>query len=67
MSKTTYKVYIPFEYDGDEEAPLTGKPIKSGIEAIDAVRDELDEIPSNEFVIVCEVYKDGVLTETIRA
>jgi len=62
MSKLTFKVSIEFEYDSEEGAPLTGKPITHPDHAIDAVRDELEAMSPHEFIIKCAVHdKDGHL------
>ena len=53
MSKT-YVATITFIYYGDEGAPLTGKPINNIDDAIQAVRDELEEFSPYEFNIECE-------------
>jgi hypothetical protein len=64
MSKT-YTVSITFEYDGDEGAPLTGKPINHADDAIQAVRDELEAQSPYDFIIDCKVYEDGELSHGI--
>jgi len=66
MSKETYEVTIRFEYDSEEGAPLTGKPIKHADDAIEAVRDELEAMSPHEFIIDCKVYVDGEFSHTIQ-
>ena len=62
MSKQTFKCTIEFVYDSEEGAPFTGKPITHPDHAIDAVRDELEEMSPHEFLIKCEVHdKDGFI------
>jgi hypothetical protein len=58
MSKQTFKVSIEFEYDSEEGAPLTGKPITHPDHAIEAVRDELEAMSPHEFIIKCEVHDE---------
>jgi hypothetical protein len=65
MSKT-YKVTIEFEYDGEEGAPLTGKPINHPDDAIQAVRDELEAMSPNEFIIEATEYVDGELNYSVK-
>ena len=57
MSKITYKCVIEFEYDSEEGAPLTGNPLNHPDEAIQAVRDELENGVS-QLVIKCEVHDE---------
>jgi hypothetical protein len=52
MSKR-YEATITFLYWADEPAPLTGKPINNCDDAIQAVRDELEEFSPYEFNIEC--------------
>lgn len=65
INEKTYKVSIEFEYDSDEGAPLTGKPINHADDAIDAVRDELRELSANEFLIKCDVWDKEGYSHTI--
>ena len=66
MSKKTYKVTIEFEYDSEEGAPLTGKPINNGDDAIEAVRDELEAMSPHEFVIEAKVFEDGEFSHSVQ-
>ena len=66
MSKETYEVTIKFEYDSEEGAPLTGKPIKTADDAIEAVRDELETMSPHEFIIDCKVFVDGEHSHSIQ-
>lgn len=66
MAKKTYTLSITFEYDGDEGAPLTGKPIKNADDAIDAVRDELYLQSPFEFIIDCKVFEDAEYSHSIQ-
>lgn len=66
MAKKTYTVSITFEYDGDEGAPLTGKPINNADDAIEAVRDELEAMSPYEFTIDCKEFIDGEYSHTIQ-
>lgn len=58
MSKLIFKCVIEFEYDSEEGAPLTGKPLNHPDDAIQAVRDELEQMSASEFVIKCEVHDE---------
>ena len=66
MSKETYEVTIKFEYDSEDGAPLTGKPITHADQAIEAVRDELELISPHEFSIECKVFVDGEHSHSIQ-
>ena len=66
MSKETYEVTIKFEYDSEEGAPLTGKPITHPDHAIDAVRDELEAMSPHEFIMECKVFVDGEYSHSIQ-
>jgi hypothetical protein len=66
MSKKTYTATITFEYEAEEGAPLTGKPITHPDHAIDAVRDELEAMSPHEFIIEATEYVDGVKTYSVK-
>jgi hypothetical protein len=66
MSKKTYKVTIEFEYDSEEGAPLTGKPITHPDHAIEAVRDELESMSPNEFIIEAKEFIDGEFNFAVK-
>jgi hypothetical protein len=53
-----YIVKVEFEYDSEEGAPLTGKPLNSADDAIQAVRDELEEFSPYQLTIECESFDE---------
>jgi hypothetical protein len=60
-----YKVTIEFEYDSEEGAPLTGNEINSPEDAIQAVRDELESMSPNEFIMTCESFDENDVSQGI--
>jgi hypothetical protein len=66
MSKKTYTATITFEYEAEEGAPLTGKPINHPDDAIQAVRDELETQSPYDFIIEATEYIDGELHYAVK-